>query len=146
MDAAAVGGLGGTYTGNPLACAAALAVLDVFEEEKLLERSNDLGERLRTSLQTLASRHPSSIVDVRGLGSMVAFEMGVDGDPLRPDAPLVARVCSEAISRGLVVLSCGLWNNVIRILVPLTASDEIVDEGLAILAAAFDAAVLAPTG
>lgn len=146
MDAAAVGGLGGTYTGNPLACAAALAVLDVFEEEKLLERSNDLGERLRTSLQTLASRHPSSIVDVRGLGSMVAFEMGVDGDPLRPDAPLVARVCSEAISRGLVVLSCGLWNNVIRILVPLTASDEVVDEGLAILAAAFDAAVLAPTG
>ena len=77
---------------------------------------------------------------------MVAFEMGIDGNPLRPDAALVTRVCAEAISRGLVVLSCGLWNNVIRILVPLTASDDIVDEGLAILAAAFDAAVLATAG
>jgi 4-aminobutyrate aminotransferase / (S)-3-amino-2-methylpropionate transaminase / 5-aminovalerate transaminase len=142
MDAAAVGGLGGTYTGSPIACAAALAVLEVFEEEKLLERSNDLGERLRTSLRSLASRHPS-IVDVRGLGSMVAFEMGVDGDVARPDAALVSRVCREAVSRGLVVLSCGVHGNVIRILVPLTASDEIVDEGLAILAAAFDAAVVA---
>ena len=140
MDAAAVGGLGGTYTGSPIACAAGLAVLEVFEEEKLLERSNDLGERLRSSLRSLASRHPS-IVDVRGLGSMVAFEMGVDGDVTRPDGALVARVCREAVARGLVVLSCGVHGNVIRILVPLTASDEIVDEGLAILAAAFDAAV-----
>ena len=139
MDKPLPGGLGGTYAGNPLACAAALAVLDVFEEEQLLDRSKAVGERLKAGLAQLATRH-KSIQDVRGLGSMVAIELFKDGDIARPDADLTKRVCAEAIQRGLILLSCGVYANVIRILVPLTASDAVLDEGLAILGASLDAA------
>ena len=139
MDKPLPGGLGGTYAGNPLACAAALAVLDVFEEEQLLDRSKAVGERLKAGLAQLATRH-KSIQDVRGLGSMIAIELFKDGDIARPDADLTKRVCAEAIQRGLILLSCGVYANVIRILVPLTASDAVLDEGLAILAASLDAA------
>ncbi len=139
MDKPLPGGLGGTYAGNPLACAAALAVLDVFEEERLLDRSKAVGERLKAGLAQLATRH-KSIQDVRGLGSMVAIELFKDGDIARPDADLTKRVCAEAIQRGLILLSCGVYANVIRILVPLTASDAVLDEGLAILGASLDAA------
>jgi 4-aminobutyrate aminotransferase/(S)-3-amino-2-methylpropionate transaminase len=139
MDKPLPGGLGGTYAGNPLACAAALAVLDVFEEEQLLARSQAVGERLKAGLTQLATRH-KSIQDVRGLGSMVAIELFKDGDIARPDADLTKRVCAEAIQRGLILLSCGVYANVIRILVPLTASDAVLDEGLAILGASLDAA------
>jgi 4-aminobutyrate aminotransferase / (S)-3-amino-2-methylpropionate transaminase / 5-aminovalerate transaminase len=132
MDAPAPGGLGGTYAGSPLGCAAALAVLDVFEEEKLLERGTRLGERLQLGLRQLAARH-RSIGDVRGLGPMVAIELLVDGDTARPDADLTKRLMAEAARRGLILLSCGIYANVIRILVPLTASDALVDEGLKIL-------------
>lgn len=142
MDAPGPGGLGGTYAGNPLACAAALAVLDVFEEEKLLERSRAIGERLTNGLKALAQRH-ASIQDVRGLGSMIAIELFKGGDLHQPDADLTKRVCMEAIQRGLVLLSCGVYGNVVRILVPLTASDALVDEGLAIMGQAFDAAARA---
>ena len=128
-----------TYAGNPLACAAALAVLDIFEEEQLLARSKAVGERLKAGLGELAQRH-KSIQDVRGLGSMIAIELFKDGDIARPDADLTKRVCAEAIQRGLILLSCGVYANVIRILVPLTASDAVLDEGLAILAASLDAA------
>src|SRR5574343_193381 len=139
MDKPLPGGLGGTYSGNPLACAAALAVLDVCEEERLLDRSKAVGERLKAGLAQLATRH-KSIQDVRGLGSMVAIELFKGGDIARPDADLTKRVCAEAIQRGLILLSCGVYANVIRILVPLTASDAVLDEGLAILGAALDAA------
>jgi 4-aminobutyrate aminotransferase/(S)-3-amino-2-methylpropionate transaminase len=139
MDAPGPGGLGGTYAGNPLACAAALAVLDVFEEEKLLERSNVLGARLKAGFHALAERH-RSIGDIRGPGSMIAIELFKDGDLAQPDADLTKRVCTEAIQRGLVLLNCGVYGNVIRVLVPLTASDAIIDEGLKILGDAFDAA------
>jgi 4-aminobutyrate aminotransferase/(S)-3-amino-2-methylpropionate transaminase len=139
MDKPLPGGLGGTYAGNPLACAAALAVLDVFEEEKLLERSRAIGERLRAGLQQMARQH-REIQDVRGLGAMVAIELFEDGDLQKPAADLTRRLCAEALQRGLVLLSCGLYANVIRILVPLTASDAELDEGLAIMADALAAA------
>ena len=139
MDKPLPGGLGGTYAGNPLACAAALAVLDVFEEEKLLERSRAVGERLKAGLTALMTQHPE-IRDVRGLGAMVAIELFDGGDLSKPAADLTRRLCAEALKRGLVLLSCGLYANVIRILVPLTASDALLDEGLAILGESLQAA------
>jgi len=133
MDKPLPGGLGGTYAGNPLACAAALAVLKVFDEEKLLERSQAVGQRLKNGLTRLAARHPS-VQDVRGLGAMVAIELFKGGDLSQPDADMTKRLCGEAIQRGLILLSCGTYGNVVRILVPLTASDAVIDEGMAILA------------
>jgi 4-aminobutyrate aminotransferase/(S)-3-amino-2-methylpropionate transaminase len=138
MDAPGPGGLGGTYAGSPLACAAALAVLDVFEQEKLLERSKAIGARLVAGLKAIAARH-KAIQDVRGLGAMVAIELFRDGDLAKPDADLTKRLCAEAASRGLILLSCGSYANVVRVLVPLTASDALIDEGLAILADTFKA-------
>jgi 4-aminobutyrate aminotransferase / (S)-3-amino-2-methylpropionate transaminase / 5-aminovalerate transaminase len=138
MDAAAPGGLGGTYAGSPLACAAALAVMDIFENEGLMARGREVGARLVSGLQDIAARH-ATIGDVRGLGAMVAIELFKNGDLHQPDADRVKRVVTEAAQRGLVLLSCGVYGNVIRILVPLTASDAVLDEGLAILSASFDA-------
>lgn len=138
MDAAAPGGLGGTYAGSPLACAAALAVMDIFENEGLMARGREVGARLVSGLQDMASRH-ATIGDVRGLGAMVAIELFKNGGLHQPDADRVKRVVTEAAQRGLVLLSCGVYGNVIRILVPLTASDAVLDEGLAILSASFDA-------
>jgi 4-aminobutyrate aminotransferase/(S)-3-amino-2-methylpropionate transaminase len=140
MDKPLPGGLGGTYAGFPLACAAGLAVLDVFEEERLLERSMAVGERLKTFLHGMAASH-REIRDVRGLGSMIAIELFKDGDLRQPEADLTKRVCAEAIKRGLVLLSCGSYANVIRILVPLVASDALLDEGLAIMRESFAAAL-----
>ncbi len=138
MDAPAPGGLGGTYAGSPLGCAAALAVLDVFEEEKLLERARHLGDRLQAGLRQLAARHPV-IGDVRGLGPMVAIELLRGGQADQPDADLTRRLMSEAARRGLILLSCGVYANVIRIMVPLTVPQAQVDEGLKILADSLDA-------
>jgi 4-aminobutyrate aminotransferase/(S)-3-amino-2-methylpropionate transaminase len=140
MDAAGPGGLGGTYAGSPIACAAALAVLDVFEKENLLQRSLDVGVRLTAGLKAIGEKH-KAIGDVRGLGAMVAMELFKNGDIHQPDADLAKRVASEATKRGLILLTCGTYGNVIRVLVPLTASNAILDEGLAMLAASFDAAV-----
>lgn len=137
MDAAAPGGLGGTYAGNPIACAAALAVLDVFEKENLLQRSREVGKRLTAGLKAMATRH-ACIGDVRGLGAMVAIELFKNDDVKQPDADLAKRITDEATARGLILLTCGTYGNVIRILVPLTASDALLDEGLAIMATCFD--------
>jgi 4-aminobutyrate aminotransferase/(S)-3-amino-2-methylpropionate transaminase len=133
MDAPAPGGLGGTYAGSPVSCAAALAVLKVFEDEKLLQRCRALGERLRAGLDAIAARVPA-IGDVRGLGAMLAIELFKGGDLHQPDADLTRRVVAEAARRGLILLSCGTNANVIRILVPLTAPEAQIDEGLQILA------------
>jgi len=133
MDAPAPGGLGGTYAGSPVACAAALAVFEAFEQEQLLARSRAMGALLVTRLKALAEKQPS-IGDVRGLGAMVAIELFEGGDAHWPDAALAKKVVAEAARRGLILLSCGTYGNVIRILVPLTASDELLEEGLAILA------------
>lgn len=139
MDAIAPGGLGGTYAGNPLACAAALAVLEVFEEERLLERARVIGERLQAGLQALRARH-GQIVEVRGLGAMQAIELGEQGDPRVPATALTARLVARARDRGLILLSCGAYGNILRILVPLTVSDAQLDRGLAILGDCLDAA------
>jgi len=138
MDAAAPGGLGGTYAGSPIACAAALGVIQAFEREGLLARSNAVGERLTAGLRQIAARHPG-IGDVRGLGAMVAIELFKDGDLTRPDPERTRAVVAEAAKRGLILLSCGVYANVIRVLVPLTASDALLDEGLGLLGAALDA-------
>jgi 4-aminobutyrate aminotransferase/(S)-3-amino-2-methylpropionate transaminase len=134
MDAPAAGGLGGTYAGSPIACAAALAVLDVFEKENLLERSRQLGSHMMAKLNAMAEKD-KRICDVRGLGAMVAIELCKDGDPHQPNAEMAKALASEATKRGLILLTCGTYGNVVRILVPLTASDAIVDEGLDILKA-----------
>jgi len=133
MDAPGPGGLGGTYAGSPLGCAAALAVLDVFEKDKLLERSRAVGGILTAGLKALAARH-KQIGDVRGLGAMVAIELFKNGDVHQPDADLAKAIVAEAARRGLILLSCGVYGNVIRILVPLTASDALLDEGMTLLA------------
>ncbi|PQA77918.1 4-aminobutyrate--2-oxoglutarate transaminase [Rhodoferax sp. TS-BS-61-7] len=142
MDAPAPGGLGGTYAGSPLGCAAALAVLQIFEKEQLLQRSQALGQRITSRLQTLATTQPA-IADVRGLGAMVAMELCKNGDVHQPDADLTKRLCAEATKQGLILLSCGTYGNVVRILVPLTASDAIVDKGLDMLEAALATALQA---
>ena len=142
MDAPAPGGLGGTYAGSPVACAAALAVIEAFVQEKLLARSQDMGALLVRGLKDIAVKVPA-IGDVRGLGAMVAIELFENGDLSRPDAALTKQVVAEAARRGLILLSCGTHGNVIRILVPLTASDELLHEGLAILADSLEAVAAA---
>jgi 4-aminobutyrate aminotransferase / (S)-3-amino-2-methylpropionate transaminase / 5-aminovalerate transaminase len=137
MDACGPGGLGGTYAGNPVACAAALAVLDVFEQEQIFARAINLGTRLTTRLKKLAARHPS-MAEIRGLGAMVAFELCEGGDPAKPAVDLTKALTKRARELGLILLSCGIYGNVIRILVPITAEDAVVDEGLGILERALD--------
>jgi 4-aminobutyrate aminotransferase / (S)-3-amino-2-methylpropionate transaminase / 5-aminovalerate transaminase len=132
MDAPAPGGLGGTYAGSPIACAAALAVLDVIEEEQLCERAEAIGS-LMTSTLRAAQRTLPAIGEVRGLGAMVAMELVKNADAHQPDPELAKALVKRAAAKGLILLSCGLYGNVIRFLVPLTASDEIVREGMGIV-------------
>lgn len=131
MDAPAPGGLGGTYAGNPLAVAAAHAVLDVMVEDRLCERANFLGEQLLSALH-LAQERDQRIADVRGLGAMVACEF-VDPATGQPDAERARRVQQAALTHGLLLLTCGVYGNVIRFLFPLTVPDAVFDEALAIL-------------
>jgi 4-aminobutyrate aminotransferase/(S)-3-amino-2-methylpropionate transaminase len=138
MDAAQVGGLGGTYGGNPLACAAALAVFDVMERECLPERAARIGATIKARLRELAQRH-SCIGDVRGLGAMVAMELVKDRGTKEPDKVRTSRLLAEALERGLVLLSAGTYGNVVRILVPLTVEEPVLDEGLDVLAEALAA-------
>lgn len=139
MDAVAPGGLGGTYAGNPVACAAANAVLDVIEEEQLLARAEALGQRIRARLEALQRRNDMPFIgEVRGLGAMVAMELVKDRISREPHAELTKALTAKAHERGLMLLSCGTGANVIRILVPLTASNDLVDEGLDILEHALD--------
>lgn len=135
MDAPPPGGLGGTYAGSPLACAAALAVLDVIAEEQLVERSRVLGTQLMARLKALQAKCPA-IGEVRGLGSMVAIELVKNRRADQPDAELTRALVQAAATRGLVILSCGVYGNVIRLLAPLTISDALLNEGLDLLEAA----------
>ena len=139
MDAPLPGGLGGTYGGNPVACAAALAVLDVFEAEPIVERGAERCAAVRGALQRLQARVPA-IGDVRGLGCMLALEFVKDRATKEPDADLAQRVIEAARVRGLLLLKCGPHKNVVRLLAPLTASAEELAKGVEILAAAVDAA------
>lgn len=140
MDALGPGGLGSTYAGSPLACEAALAVLDVVERENLCARAATLGAHIQARLRTLAGTH-DCIGDVRGLGAMVALEFCHARDPQRPAPELTKAVISEAAARGLLLLSCGTYGNVLRLMVPLTIEEAILDEGLDLLAAAVAAVV-----
>ena len=137
MDAPLAGGLGGTYAGSPLGCAAGLAVLDVIETEKLCARAERLGSTLLARLSDLQTRWPC-IGEVRGLGAMVAMELVKDRRADAPDADLAKALVQAAGRRGLVLLSCGIYGNVIRFLTPLTIPDGILAEGLAILEAALE--------
>ena len=131
MDAPAPGGLGGTYAGSPLSCAAALAVLDVIEKEGLCARANAIGAQIKQRLNGLRGRHGLQCVgDVRGLGAMIALELVKFGDAGVPDPDLTKALVQRAAANGLVILSCGTRLNVIRFLVPLTVSDAILNEGL----------------
>ena len=131
MDGPAPGGLGGTYAGNPLAIAASHAVLDIIEEEKLVERANVLGAKLTARLIAAQAKVPA-IKDVRGLGSMIAAEF-FDPATNEPSMDAVKRVQQAALAEGLILLTCGVYGNVIRFLYPLTIQDEIFDEALDVI-------------
>jgi 4-aminobutyrate aminotransferase / (S)-3-amino-2-methylpropionate transaminase / 5-aminovalerate transaminase len=144
MDAPPPGGLGGTYAGSPLACAAALAVLDVIAEEHLIERAQQLGAKLTARLKMLQAKY-SAIGEVRGLGAMVAIELVKNGSAEEPDADLTRALVQAAARQGLVILSCGIYGNVIRFLTALTISDALLGEGLDRLDAALGEVTRAPT-
>ena len=131
MDAPAPGGLGGTYAGNPMAIAAAHAVIDIMAEEQLPQRGAKLGDQLKAELNALRPRVPQ-IADVRGLGAMVAVEFNAPGSG-EPDADFTKRVQAAALARNLILLSCGVNANVLRFLFPLTISQAVFDEALGIL-------------
>ncbi|WBV42936.1 4-aminobutyrate--2-oxoglutarate transaminase [Pseudoroseomonas cervicalis] len=135
MDSPAAGGLGGTYGGNPLALAAGNAVLDIIEEEGLCARAEQIGELLTGRLKELQNSNSLKgvIGDIRGLGAMVAMELVAGGDANRPDPDLAKALTARAAQKGLILLSCGVRGNVIRFLVPLTASDALINEGMDML-------------
>jgi 4-aminobutyrate aminotransferase/(S)-3-amino-2-methylpropionate transaminase len=132
MDAPADGGVGGTYVGNPVAQAAALAVLDVIEEEGLVDRAGAIGETMRARMESWRERFPA-VTDVRGLGAMLAIEL--------ESSELASKVVVEALSRGLLLLKAGVLGNCIRVLVPLVISDAELDEALNVWENALEAAL-----
>jgi 4-aminobutyrate aminotransferase/(S)-3-amino-2-methylpropionate transaminase len=137
MDSSHVGGLGGTYGGNPIACAAALAAIEIIESEKLVERARHLGEILTTSLQAIAAKHPE-IGEIRGRGAMIAIEL-VKAGTKDPNPELMAKVIKYCQSKGVLILTAGSYGNVIRFLPPLVITDELLKDALSVLAEAFDA-------
>jgi 4-aminobutyrate aminotransferase / (S)-3-amino-2-methylpropionate transaminase / 5-aminovalerate transaminase len=144
MDGPHVGGLGGTYAGNPLACVAALAAIDAITAPGFLERAEAVGTRLREHLETLHARH-AAVGDVRGVGPMLAIELVHDRADKRPAPELVQRITAEALRRGLIVLRAGLYGSCVRLLPPLDLGDDELDEGMAVLAEAV-ATVLETSG
>lgn len=130
MDSSGPASLGGTYSGNPLACAAALAVIDVIEEESILEKSQALGDKLASRFRLWEERFPS-VVNGRNLGAMAAFEL-VDKSG-EPDPKTTADLLTKAKEKGLLMLACGFYSNTIRMLMPLTIEDDILEEGLAVI-------------
>jgi 4-aminobutyrate aminotransferase len=142
MDASSPGGLGGTYAGSPIACAAAHAVLDVIEDEKLCDRAKAIGKIILDRCNRIQSRSNLNCVgDVRGLGAMCAIELVKDAKSAEPAPQLTQTLTKNANEKGLILLSCGTYGNVIRFLVPLTASDEIVRDGMEIFEASLTEAV-----
>lgn len=142
VDSTPPGALGGTYGGNPLACAAALAVLDIIQEEGLLARATALGARIRKRLETMAARNKLACIgDVRGLGCMMAMELVKSRKTREPATALTKTTIERALKHGLVLVGAGAFSNVIRVMVPLTAPDAIVDEGLDILEASLEETV-----
>lgn len=132
MDSSGPNSLGGTYTGSPTACAAALAVFDVFEEEDILAKSQSLGEKLNKRF-TQWQEQFTHVDNVRGLGPMAAFELVESADNRKPMPELAAAITQKAKEKGLILLSCGLYGNTLRFLMPVTIEDNILEEGLAIV-------------
>jgi len=136
MDAPLPGGLGGTYAGSPIGCAAALAVIDVIVEGDLVERGNQIGALFSDRLTSLQQQFPDTIGDIRAeRGAMIAMELVKNGDAEQPDPDLTRKMVTRAYQKGLVLLSCGIRGNVIRFLPALTISDELINEGLDIVEA-----------
>ncbi|MGV3583117.1 MAG: 4-aminobutyrate--2-oxoglutarate transaminase [Methylophilus sp.] len=138
MDGAAPGGLGSTYAGNPITIAAAHAVLDIMQEEQLFSRSITIGDRLRQRFNAMKSKF-NFITEVRGLGAMTGVEFCHDNDPNKPAADIANALKAEAAKRGLLLLNCGIYGNVLRVMVPLTITDAVLDEGINILEEALTA-------
>jgi 4-aminobutyrate aminotransferase/(S)-3-amino-2-methylpropionate transaminase len=136
MDSSHVGGLGGTYGGNPIACAAALATIEVMESEKLVERARHLETILFTALKEIAAKHPE-VGDIRGRGAMVAIEL-VKAGTKDPNPELMAKVIKYCQSKGVLILTAGSYGNVIRFLPPLVITDELLKDAMSVLAEAFD--------
>jgi 4-aminobutyrate aminotransferase-like enzyme len=132
VDSVPAGGLGGTFGGNPVACAAALAVLDEVSTDDFRARAEHIGDRLRSGLEGIAERI-AAVGEVRGIGPMLALELVEDAETKEPAAALASATTAAARERGLILLSCGIYGNVIRILVPLVISDEDLDRGLEVL-------------
>ena len=138
MDAAHAGGLGGTYGGNPIACAAALAAIDAFENDGLIDRARQIGEVLTTRLRAMRDSD-ARLGDIRGHGAMIAVEF-VDAETGAPDAALTAAVAKACVAQGVIILTCGTFGNVIRFLPPLSIGDDLLNEGLDVLATALERA------
>lgn len=136
LDAPHPGGMGGTYSGNPIACVAARETIEMISDPAFLARATAVGDRLRGGLNALAEQH-DAIADVRGLGPMLAIEL-VSDENLTPNPDLTLAVTKAALARGLIVIRAGLYSNCLRFLPPLTITDEQIDEALAVLGAAFD--------
>ncbi|HKV01954.1 MAG TPA: aminotransferase class III-fold pyridoxal phosphate-dependent enzyme, partial [Ktedonobacteraceae bacterium] len=136
MDAPSPGTLGGTYSGNPVACAAALAVLDLYEQEDLAARSREIGHLITQRFLNLQDKYPI-VGDVRGLGGMVAMELVKDRTTKEPDSHAASDILAAAHHRGLVLIKAGIYDNVLRVLVPLCVTDEQLNQGLDIFEDAF---------
>ena len=143
VDAPHPGGLGGTYSGNPLACVAAIQAIRTIREPAFLERAQAVGRRLRAHLERIQQAHPQVIGDVRGLGPMLVMELVTDPVTKMPHPALTQAITGETLKRGLITIRAGLYSNCVRFLPPLTVTDEELDEAMDVLAAAVDAAVQA---
>ena len=141
MDAAHPGGLGGTYSGNPLACAAALEAINTIAQPEFLARAREVGAQIRERLEKLAGRFPATVGEVRGLGPMLAMEIVQDGDRHKPCMETTAAITAETLSRGVITIRAGLYSNCVRFLPALNISDadlqeamDVVDESVAAVA------------
>lgn len=133
MDTPHPGGLGGTYSGNPLACVAAIEAIEMMRQPAFLARAAEIGRRLRGHLEALQQAHPNVIGDVRGLGPMLAMELVKDAETKEPNMDLTAAVTAGTLQRGLITIRAGLYSNCVRFLPPLTLSDDQIDEGMTVL-------------
>jgi 4-aminobutyrate aminotransferase/(S)-3-amino-2-methylpropionate transaminase len=137
MDAPDPGGLGGTYAGNPVACAAALGTIEAFEKEGLIEKAAQQGKTVMKRLQAMKAKSKGMPMgEIRGLGAMIAFELVTERGGSKPDAAGAKALAAKCLERGLLILTCGVFNDTIRLLCPLSAPEKIVEEGLDILEAA----------
>jgi 4-aminobutyrate aminotransferase/(S)-3-amino-2-methylpropionate transaminase len=133
INASHAGGLGGTYSGSPLACVAAVEAIKMISDPAFLSRANEIGRRLRNHLQAIQAAHPNRVGEVRGLGPMLAMEIVRDAESKAPDMDSTSAITAATLKRGLIAIRAGLYSNVVRLLPPLILSDEQIDEGMMVL-------------